>query len=153
MKGNKGGEDPIEWLPGSWPPALDALVAPRGEPRHGAVYPGGVLDLLRAMREDGLNIDYAAPPDGFAGTHGGEYVAPGVGFTPRTLAGGAEVLALAIQDSIGVAKLTRTRIDVAIFVHDGARAELVYEGSGPAVPVLGAMRSAARTWRRAARSA
>jgi hypothetical protein len=146
-------ERPLDWLPRTWPPALDALVAPRGAATVAAIYPGGVLDLLRALREDGLNIDYAASPEGFASTHGGEYVAPAIAFTSRTLAGGVEVFALALQETIGPAKLTRTRLDVAVYVHDEAKVSLVYEGAGPAIPVLAAMRGAARAWRRSVRLA
>lgn len=141
----------IESLPLTWLPALDALVAPRDDQEAG-IYPGTVIDLLRALREDGLKVDFITPPLGFAASRGGQYTAPTFVFSPATVSGGVEVVALAIQDAVGEQRLTRTRMDVAVYVLFEGEARLVYEGMGPAFSVLGAMRASVqgprRNWRR-----
>ena len=141
----------IQSLPMIWPPALDALVAPRSDQEAG-IYPGTVIELLRALREDGLKVDFITPPEGFAASRGGQYTAPALVFSPSSLAGGVEVVALAIQEAIGEPRLTRTRMDVAVYVLFEGEATLVYEGAGPAFSVLHAMRASVqgprRNWRR-----
>jgi len=141
----------IESLPTTWPPALDALVAPRSDQEPG-VYPGTVIDLLRALREDGLKVDFVTPPEGFAASRGGQYTAPAFIFSPKSVSGGVEVVAFAIQEALGDLRLTRTRMDVAIYVLIDGEARLVYEGVGPAFAVLGAMRASVQgprqAWRR-----
>jgi hypothetical protein len=63
-----------------------------------------------------------------------------------------EVVALAIQVAVGEQRLTRTRMDVAVYVLFEGEARLVYEGMGPAFSVLNAMRASVqgprKLWRR-----
>ncbi len=131
----------IEALPTTWPPALDALVAPRTDQGPG-IYSGTVIDLLRALREDGLKVDFLTPPQGFAASRGGQYTAPAFIFSPQSVSGGVEVVAFAIQEALGELKVTRTRLDIAIYVLVEGEARLVYEGEGAAFSVLAEMRAA-----------
>ena len=141
----------VESLPATWPPALDALVAPRSDQEPG-IYPGTIIDLLRQLRENGLKVDFITPPQGFAASRGGQYTAPAFVFSPQSLVGGVEVVAFAIQEALGELRLTRTMMDVAIYVLFDGEARVVYEGTGPAFAVLGAMRASVqgprKLWRR-----
>jgi hypothetical protein len=106
-----------------WPAGVDCLVlpgVPRGESRladgRGA-YPDCTTDLVKLLREQGLQVGFAQERSkrALTGRKSEELLMPILVFARDALANGAgSLLAAAIADYVGRSRLTSTRLQARI---------------------------------------